>query len=845
MLRLGVFLCVTAFLVSCVAANKGNITGTDPSDQLKLPISPIGYNALPRKPTPTRIVELTHTVLDLEVDWSRKVISGKAELTLRPYFYPTDSVLIDAKNLQIDTIVVSSGSLNIPFVSMYDGNRLRLKFDKKFHSGDTLQVEIEYSAYTDGPYLMDSVPTKDEKGLYWINHDKSISYLPRQLWTQGETSYNSRWFPTIDHPNERCTQEVYLTVDSGYSTLSNGLLVYSMDLEKGKRKDYWKQTKPHAPYLCMIAVGEFDVFKDTFPDLEVSYYVEPEYAPYAKRIFGHTPQMIHYFSQLLNCPFPWEKYAQVIVRQFVSGAMENTSASVFMDDLLMDDRELIDTDWDFIIAHELFHQWFGNLVTCESWTHLTLNEALANYSEYLWAEHNWGKDFEVLNAINQLDLYLSESRSKMVPIIRYRYNHESGLFDNHTYAKGGMVMRLLRQKLGDEAFFKSLNHYLTTHAYSSVEIHDLRQSFEHISGLDLEDFFQQWFLSPGHPQLKINYKVTDTAGLALYVHQAQTASGIKIFDLEIPVFIRQEGRVYQHTLTVNQEFQGFNFKEYTNPDWIIVDPDKYNPAEVIQEFSIEQLISMYFKFSESTGARFESIKRLKQFEPSASVYQALVNALEQDVLPEIRQNAIEGLLAGYKHKSYSSVKQVLKETALEDKSSQVRADALEALSAIDKEIAISTARLLINDSSYTVLSEALSILLNNAAEAPLIAERFSNIRNGRVVSVLADYFAQSGLEGKLEWYKTMSLSTSDSYAQFALLNQVGRYCMNQSDSSLIDECIEFLSEWGAQPHEPFTKLAVFQSLQLFRGRPEAETAIEALNKSITDPSIKTFLRLYE
>ncbi|NJN27260.1 MAG: M1 family metallopeptidase [Cyclobacteriaceae bacterium] len=335
----------------------------------------------------TRHFILKHTKLEIALDWENQYLLGRATLELEPYFYDQSHLVLDAKNFEVHQVNLLASEDSIPLEYVYDGKSLDIILDKTYQKGQPIHIRIDYTAKPN-----EGNPKHDQKGLYFINPTGEIPGKPRQAWTQGETDSNSRWFPTIDEPNQKSTQEMFITVDSHFTTLSNGVLVYAKSDENGTRTDYWKMDQPHAPYLFMFAVGDFHITEDEWEDLKVDYYMEPKFAKYSRAIFGHTPEMISFFSDTLNYPFPWSKYSQIVVRDFVSGAMENTSASVFMDDLNVTSRELIDYEWDDIIAHELFHQWFGDLVTCESWANLPLNESLATYGEYLWRSHKYGMD---------------------------------------------------------------------------------------------------------------------------------------------------------------------------------------------------------------------------------------------------------------------------------------------------------------------------------------------------------------------------------------------------------------------------------------------------------------------
>ncbi|MEM8896295.1 MAG: M1 family metallopeptidase, partial [Bacteroidota bacterium] len=461
------------------------------------------YDQSDFRATPQRTFDLLHIKLELSFDWEKQWVIGTATLELRPYFYEQRWVTLDAKGLEIKNIKLNNKESTLYYEQ--DSSKLLVDLGRAFTKEDTITIVVdyigkplEYSGNTNGIF-------HKEQGLYFINADGDNPNKPKQIWTQGETAYNSVWFPTIDHPNERCTQETIITVDSEFKTLSNGALQSSISNDDGTRTDHWLMDQPHAPYLFMLAIGDFAVVKDEYPDVSVTYWVEPEYEQYAKSIFGNTPEMIAFFSELFDYPYPWKSYSQVVVRDFVSGAMENTTASVFMEEVQVDSRTLLDYNWDYIIAHELAHQWFGNLVTCESWSYLTLNEAFANYAESLWMEYKYGNDEADYHRQEELYTYLTEALEQRLELIRYYYEDAEDLFDAHSYSKGGRVLHILREYAGDEAFFEALHIYLSENEYESVEVDQLRLAFEEVTGEDLNWFFDQWFFNPGHPQVEVQH----------------------------------------------------------------------------------------------------------------------------------------------------------------------------------------------------------------------------------------------------------------------------------------------------------------------------------------------------
>ncbi|HQW25662.1 MAG TPA: M1 family metallopeptidase, partial [Saprospiraceae bacterium] len=498
---------IAAFSVSCSSSKKAasNDSDLDGMQHVTLDtmmvhpdLSTTSTEDLPPyKPAEERTWDLLHTSLDLSFDWAKETVMGKATLSLTPIFYSQNDLHIDAINFKVNSIYVDGQ----PVKNFQNtGDELIIPLPSLYKRGQKLTVIIDYSAHPSASGLNPGDAITSDKGLFFIDPQDTIPGLPMQIWSQGETTNNSRWYPTLDQPNERGTQDISLTVADSMMTLSNGLLVSSTPLPGGMRRDLWKLDLPHAPYLAMIAVGQWDKVTDYWRGRPVDYYVDLGYGPSARAIFANTPEMIEFFSTRLGYEFVWPKYSQIIVKDFVSGAMENTTAVVFGDFIQFHKDEIIeDGANDYIVAHELFHHWFGDLVTCESWANLTLNEGFANYAEYLWQEYKYDRERADISRINELSGYFDQAAYASHPLIHYHYGDDSEMFDAHSYNKGGLVLHMLRDLVGDEAFFASLQAYLKEHAFKSAEVDDLRQSFEEITGRDLHWFFDQWYFSEGHP----------------------------------------------------------------------------------------------------------------------------------------------------------------------------------------------------------------------------------------------------------------------------------------------------------------------------------------------------------
>ncbi len=688
-----------------------------------------------------READLLHTKLDLRFNWEKEQVVGKASLVLKPYFYPVDELTLDAKGFDFEKISLDGETISLKYD--YDNKKVTVQLGREFTRKDSILLVIDYVA-TPSKSGGSAAITSD-KGLFFINSNGEEG-KPQQIWTQGETENSSRWFPTIDKPNERCTQEMFLTVEDRFKTLSNGILTSSTKNPDGSRTDYWKMEQPHAPYLFMIAIGEYAVVEDTWNEIPVDYYVEPEYEEHARAIFPHTPEMLSFFSEKLGLPYPWQKYSQVVVRDFVSGAMENTTAVIFGEFVQRTSRELIDNRSNqSIVAHEMFHHWFGDYVTCESWSNLTLNEGFANYSEYLWWEHKNGKDDADYHLLSELRGYISSSRRNMHPLIDFGYDDKEDMFDAHSYNKGGLILHMLRNYVGDEAFWASLQKYLTDNAYSDVEAHELRLAFEDVTGEDLNWFFNQWFFSQGHPDLYIEYDYDEGKKEAIVkVRQLQESEKTPaIFQLPVAVDIYLEGEEapIRKDVFVNKREQVFRFDVPEKPKLVNFDADKILLCEKGENKSDEEYLYQYYHGGQFLD-RYEAQEALMNSD-HPSVRKMFIAGL-QDKHWALRINALNAIKISSDDENM--INTILSPLIMMDPHSSVRAAALEKLAVFKSPKVIKTAQNVIeNDSAYQVLSAALQTLVEqDISEALKLAESLEKQREKILYSAIGKIYAESG-----------------------------------------------------------------------------------------------------
>lgn len=720
--------------------------------------------------TYTSYFDLIHTKLELKPIWKEHTMEGIATLILKPHFYPADSIVLDARGMIIKRAGILKNNQFVPLLYRYNSLQLTIQFDTIYSAAETIALQIEYLAQPETIKQEGSASIKSNRGLFFINPDSSNKTKPTQLWTQGETESNSGWFPTIESPSQRMTQEIYLTVDTSFTTVSNGLLLSSNRNIDGTRTDYWKQSLPAAPYLTMIAVGDFAKTTDRWHNLEVSYYVDPLYEKYSRLIFGHTPEMLEFYSSILGVKYPWEKYSQIVVHDYISGAMENTTAVIHGTNMQQDSREYGDYNYEHYIAHELFHHWFGDLVTCESWSNITLNEGFATYGEYLWNEYKFGREEADYYNSRELLGYLNFAKQKDAPLIRTQFIHREEMYDPISYNKGGLVLHMLRKYTGDKAFFASLKLYLTKHAYHAVELADLRIAFEEITGEDLNWFFNQWFLQAGYPNLDISHSWSEenkTETILIKQHSNKIEN--EPYKLPMTIDFYNGKLIRKEKIILDKNEQTFNFTFPTKPDLVNVDAEKMllckktdSKSNSEWRFQLEHAplyLDRYeaFKFLADSDATTEStakliatalddkywnirnlalnsISEIAKNNP-AKIKEKLISLAQKDPKSTVRENALRAL---GKYYPYEEMKPIF-EKALTDESYDVEGAALNIIYLKEPNYAAVLAPTLEKDTGsgvYTALSE---VYKGNSNSYPFFKRALKFAKGGDKIEVVRNF----------------------------------------------------------------------------------------------------------
>ena len=734
-----------------------------------------------------RINDLVHTKLDVRFDYDKSYLYGKAWITLKPHFYNTDSLLLDAKGMEIKEVSVMKGAVKSKLKYYYDGMQLRITLDKTYKGGENYTIYIDYTSKPNELTVKGSAAITDAKGLYFINPKGEDKNKPTQIWTQGETEANSVWMPTIDKPNQKTTDEIYMTVPAKYVTLSNGLLISKKVNADGTRTDYWKMDLPHAPYLFFMGVGDFSIIKDSYKGKEVSYYVEKEYASVARGIFGYTPEMMKFFSDRLGVEYPWQKYSQIVGRDYVSGAMENTTTTLHQESAYQNARELVDgIGWEGTIAHELFHHWFGDLVTAESWSHITVNESMADYSQTLWMEYKHGKDAGDAENLQGLQAYLSNPNESKKNLVRFHYADKEDVFDLVSYQKGGRVHHMLRNYVGDEAYFKSLNNYLTTNKFKPGEAGQMRLAFEEVTGKDMNWYWNQWFYGSGNPVVKIDYNY-ETPGKAMVIIE-QTQKTDKVFRVPLAIDVYNGANKKRYNVWVENKIDTFSFNYSQKPDLINVDADKVMLWVKTDNKTAENYVHQS-KYAPQYLDRKEALDYFaKKGMPE------LVNGLTDKFAP-LRRSTITKLEAS-KIAEDAKVIEGIEKIANTEKDRKTKAAAIAYLAKTSNVKYKPLYEKNIDDSSYSVAGAALEGLISlDPTKGYELAKKYSKDAKGDLGAVINDIIIKEGAEADFDFiikrFDEMPLSQEKLGAVATFAGYLEKVQNNANVKKGIDAIIKF------------------------------------------------------
>src|SRR4028119_1023944 len=669
---------------------------------------------------PDRPGQVEHIFLDLILDIPNQSFSGTCTLTLLPIRNGIQQLTLDAVNLNIQSVQVNE----TPQAFDYDGEQLHIQMLKATEAGKAIKIAIAYGV------------EKPQRGLYFIAPDKHYPNKPTQVWTQGEDEDSRFWFPCFDYPGQLATSEIRVRVPKSLIAISNGELITTEEV--GDDKTYhWLQQQVHPTYLMTLAVGDFAEIRDEWQGKPVTYYVEKGYEEEARRSMGKTPQMIEFFSEKFGYPYPYPKYAQVCVDDFIFGGMENTSTTLLTDRCLLDERAALDNQrTESLVAHELAHQWFGDLVVIKHWSHAWIKEGLASYSEVFWTDYEYGADDAAYYLLGEARSYLAEDSSRYRrPIVTHVYREAIELYDRHLYEKGACVYHMIRAELGDELFYKAIHTFVRDNAHKTVETVDLLRAIEKATGRNLLFLFDQYVFRGGHPDYKVGYSWDGDSKLAkVTVTQTQvkdskndSGNSKDVFDLKIPIGFgykpekeaddessaRSTPNLKTFTVRVYEREQSFYFPLEEKPAFISFDVGNKYLKTVALEYGVAELKAqlqfdpdpvsrIYAAHALAKKGGLEAVKTLSEVLNKEPFWGVRVEVAGQLVEIKLDQ-AFEGLVTG-----------------LRDKDARVRRAVVGALGKIKTHETFKALRSILDkgDSSYYVEAAAASAMGGTVAANP-------------------------------------------------------------------------------------------------------------------------------
>ena len=634
----------------------------------------------------SRSFDFIHYRVSLTFDLDAKVFKGENAITLTPLSDHVDHCVLDAEEIVITDAVDGAGR-NLHFAQ--GDSTVVITFPQALSYGDTVTLTVAFRG--DDP----------QEGFFF---DDATDDHPRMVSTDSWPDEAHHWIPLYDYPNDKVTHELIVTAPQGNRVLSNGRLVGVVDDDAaGTTTWHWSQEQPHATYLIMLAIGPFTVIEDSLGSLPVNYWVYPDDAEDARWIFAKTPRMIAFYADLFDYPYPWAKYDQVTTPH-VGGGAEATSATILGDGVIHDRRAEQDFSWEGVIAHEIAHQWWGDLITLREWSHTWLNESFGTYSDYLWTRHESGEDEGAWTLLGKKNAYLREAHTRyMRPIVFNRYERPGDNFDSHTYPKGACILHQLRFILGDESFFRVLGAFLDAHAFEPVDTYDFMKTVKEVTGRNMDWFFEQYVFSPGHPVFEINSSWDAGDGeIQLRVTQVQDRDhGVPIYRTPVQIGIVTASGKRVETVWLEHEQDVFVFESWEEPLMVRFDEGNWLLKEWTYDKSVEELL-FQARHDDVIGREW-AVRALGRSGSDAQVRAALAAIAREDPFWAVRLAAIETIATAEGGAASGTL-----QTAATDANSHVRRTAIHILGGLNDPAMVPFFRSRFEaDDSYQVQAEAL------------------------------------------------------------------------------------------------------------------------------------------
>lgn len=757
----------------------------------------------------TKDYDLQHSKVVLRFDLDNKKVIGDVTHTLSPLREGVDKVSFDSVGLQIQSVKINKNEAKFSTTD----KKLIVDLPKMGKIGEKYEIEIKYEG-------------KPTKGLYFILPDKDYPNRPKQVWTQGESEDTRYYLPTYDYPNDRLTTETIVTVPADWLTVANGKLISTKDAGNGMKTWTWQESVPSSTYLFTVVAGEFVEVKDSWRNKPVTYYAPKDRGDRLAPNYNRTPAMIELFSQKLGVDYPWEKYAQSMVDDFVAGGMENSSATTNTASSLRSPKLVAEypTDEDGLISHELGHQWFGDLVTTKDWGNIWLNEGFATFMETVWIEAHYGKDEADADRWKAARNWFQQRNLYGKPIVRHDFD-DSSEFDGNAYTKGGWVLYMLRHQLGEDAFYAGLKHYLEVNRGKNVVTADLIKAMEEATHTNVDQFFDQWVYGAGAPKLEVSYSYDDAKKeVALTVKQTQKVEGrVGLFRVPVDVEITNGTGPKLYPIVVSKAEETFTLPSGSAPQMVLF--DKGGQVLKSMEFKKDKKELLYqLKNAGELADRNDAAVALGKLKDDQEATSALGEALRGDKARGVREVAAESLS---EQNSAAAAKQLL--GALDDcKEAELRSVVVQSLGSFNEapEITAKLESIANDDASYRARAAALAAI--GRMKTPKAYDILTVAVNGDSPdSILRNAalraFGPLGNDKAVPLLREWAAPGKEIPSRQAAINSLAR--LDKSNKEITNQIAGYLSE----PHFPVRMAAVFALGS--RGDASAIPAMEALLKS--------------
>ncbi|MCG6981966.1 MAG: HEAT repeat domain-containing protein [Deltaproteobacteria bacterium] len=764
---------------------------------------------------PSRDIILTHVYLDLDVELETKKLAGSARVTFTSIKKELQSIFFDCCELKIERVTSEDG-LALQFKQNDRGVKIYLADSMNRHQSNTINLEYK----VEDPRL----------GLYFTGPDEAYPDKNWQVWSQGQDEDNKYWFPCVDHPREKVTSEIKVKVNKPYVAVSNGMLKDRYEDGDGRLVYHWSMEEPHSIYLISLAIGEFAELSDCFEDIPLSFYVPEGREEEGQRSFEKTAEIMRFFSEKTGIRYPYPQYSQVIAQDFIFGGMENTTATTLTEMTLHDERAHLDFTSEHLVAHELAHQWFGDLVTSKSWSHSWLHEGFATYFDLLYTEHAKGEDEFYYRLLENRETYFEEHDSKYKrSIVTNVYSQPIDLFDMHLYPGSAVRLHMLRRLLGEEAWWETINLFLKKHRDSVVETVDFARCIEEITGDNYDWFFDQWFFRPGFPFLECSSDYDDKEkNLVFHVKQNQGGGKEQLpFRFQLVVsLVDEKGGSQDVRLQIDELEHHFYIPAAQEPFMVLVDPDDSILKRLKWKADSGKLCNQLRK-ADNVLKRIEAAAELAKV-GSREALAALEEAMQEDsfwgvsaraslALGEIRtERAMKALIGGLKIPHPKARRAVVK--ALGNFKEEEAFKFLKPLAEndpsyfVEAEAVYAIARTRI-DGAFEILEGALSKDSFNEVIRCKALEGFAELDDDRALPILYEHSRY----GKAEMVRAQALRT---------LGKMGKSRPNNR------EILEKIGNSFQAPSGP----------RSFRAKLAAIQALESLNR---DEGIPILTRVAE